>query len=84
MDKRIATHGEALRTGHDVATCALEGFQRLEKLLKAIARFADLTGAGDLATLAEEAALVAGNYANIADCDAEQFLVGAREIRHGQ
>lgn len=82
MDKRIAAHGAALRAGHDVATCALEGFQRLENLLKAISRFADLTGAGDLATLAKEAALVADNYANLADCDAEEFRNGAKEISH--
>lgn len=83
MDKRLATHTAALGAGHDVATCALEGFQRLEKLLKAIGRFADLTGAGELATLAKEGAFIADNYANLADCDAEQFSSAQQEASHG-
>lgn len=82
MHNRLATHVAALRTGEDVATCALEGFQRLEKLMKAIGRFADLTGANDLATLAKEGAMVADSYANLADCDAEEFRNGAKEICH--
>ncbi|MFM0002756.1 hypothetical protein PQR57_17180 [Paraburkholderia dipogonis] len=82
MDNRLTTYGSALRAGHDLSTCALEGFQRLEKLLKAIERFAGLAGASDLATLAKEGALVADSYANLADCDAEEFRNRAKEIRH--
>ncbi|MBB5446468.1 MULTISPECIES: hypothetical protein [unclassified Paraburkholderia] len=84
MDKRIATHSAALNTGRDVATCAIEGFPRLEKLLKAIERFAALAGVDDLGTLAKEGAFIADNYANLVDCDAEQFRDAAEEIAHGQ
>jgi hypothetical protein len=82
MHNRLATHSGALGAAEDAASCALEGFQRLEKMLKAIGRFADLTGASDLATLAKEGALVADSYANLADCDAEEFRNRAKEIRH--
>jgi hypothetical protein len=82
MHNRLATRSGALGAGEDAASCALEGFQRLEKLLKAIESFAGLTGAGDLATLAKEGALVADSYANLADCDAEQFRIADREISH--
>ncbi|MCC8396316.1 hypothetical protein LJ656_27375 [Paraburkholderia sp. MMS20-SJTR3] len=84
MDKRLANHTDALNTGHDVATCALEGFQRLEKVLKAMERFASLAGADELATLAKEGALVADRYADLADGDAKRFRDAAEEIAHGQ
>jgi hypothetical protein len=80
MANRLAAHSSALRAASDSVSCALEGFQRLEKLLTAIERFAGLTGAGELATLAKEGALVADSYADLADCDAEQFRIADREI----
>lgn len=82
MANRLAARSSALRAASDSASCALEGFQRLEKLLTAIERFAGLTGAGELATLAKEGALVADSYADLADCDAEEFRNGSKEIAH--
>jgi hypothetical protein len=85
MDNRLATHSGALTAGEDSASCALEGFLRVEKLLRSIERFASLAGVGELATLAKESALVADSYANLADCDREQFMIAAgRGIKHGQ